>query len=196
MEYTNHGVELALTSPDREKRTSLGVVTPYDNDDDGRKKRKTTYKFVKSEEVTPKNLMANACEAYMISLRGNIDLFYFEQGQTEAYVNPLVELLTTEKSDMHNWRVHKEQLTKMSKIIAVVPRRVSRAEDEPEWKFVATKLDPNAKFKKHYFVSYDDTGATKESKKERLEAMLKVRRTISNGYCLFESKLFLPLHVE
>ena len=38
------------------------------------------------------------------------------------------------------------------------------------------RLDETAKFKKHYFVSYDPKRATKQDKKERLENVLMVRR--------------------
>ena len=164
-----------MVSPLREKRHFGTIVSP-DNDAEGSmKKRQSKYKFKEIEDVIPKNLMSNACEAYMISLRGNIDLFYFEQGQTEAFVNPVVELLLGKKSDMHNWEFHKKQLSDISKIIAVIPRRKRLEEDEPEWKYVASKLDPNAKYKKHYFVSFDSKKSTHEKKKEQLESVLKVR---------------------
>ena len=159
-------------SPEREKRSIDAIVTP--SNDEGRNKRnKSKFGFKAIDEVVPKNLMANACEGYMISLRGNIDLFYFEQGQTEAFVNPIVELLVGTKNDMHNWRIHKEQLSKISKIIAVVPRRKNRNEDEPEWKHIPRKLDPNAKFKKHYFVSYDAMNSSKEEKKNACKVCLR-----------------------
>ena len=170
MENNNY---TSVSSPLREKRAAQTVVTP---NVDSQYKKKSKYEFKTTNDVVPKNLMANACEGYMISLKANIDLFYFEQGQTEAFVNPVVELLLGKKNDTHNWRIHKEQLSKISKIIAVVPRRKSWKEDEPDYKFSPTKTDPNAKFKKHYFVSYDPMKSTKEDKKERLESVLTVRR--------------------
>ena len=164
-----------MESPLREKRSLETVVSPDDDNGGKKNKRQSKYKFKEIRDVTPKNLMSNACEAYMISLRGNIDLFYFEQGQTEAFVNPVVELLLEKKTDMHNWEFHKKQLSDISKIIAVVPRRKCLKEDEPEWKYVVSKLDPNAKYKKHYFVSFDPRKSSPEQKKERLESVLKVR---------------------
>lgn len=168
-------------SPVREKRVSTTVITPNNVQE---KRKKTKYEFKKSQDVIPKNLMSNPVEAYMIKLRGNIDLFYFDQGQTEAFVNPVIDLLTGKGDDTHNWKVHKEQLSTHSKIIAVVPRRKSRNEDEPEWKFVATKTDPNAKFKKHYFVSYDEKGddVSQEERKSRLESVLKVWNVLNFRY--------------
>ena len=171
----DNGSNTRLSSPSSEKRVVQNVITPNVEE---RSNKKAKYDFKTTHDVVPKNLMSNVCEGYMISLKANVDLFYFEQGQTEAFVNPVVELLLGKKNDTHNWRIQKEQLSKISKIIAVVPRRKSWKEDEPEYKFNPTKNDPNAKFKKHYFVSYDPKRSTKQDKKERLESVLTVRRNI------------------
>jgi hypothetical protein len=173
------------TPPRPEKRGLETVVTPSHNGEEEEMTRKVAraskYSLKLQEDVSLMNTMSNACEGYMISMRGNIDLFYVEQGQTEAFVNPVMELLFG-NSDMHNARFHKEQLYKRSKIIAAVPRRVSLLVDEPQMKHGGTKTDPEAKFKKHYFVSLtDDATESVDEKKKRLEGILSVR---SRSQCI------------
>jgi hypothetical protein len=175
--------ETTEASPPRPEKRGIHqtVVTPSQeggNEEEmmTKKVRPSKYSLKLQEDVSVMNMMSNACEGYMISMRGNLDLFYVEQGQTEAFVNPVMELLFG-SSDIHNAKFQKEQLYKKSKIIAVVPRRVSLNVDEPQMKHGGTKADPDAKFKKHYFVSLSDNAMESiDEKKERLEGILSVRK--------------------
>lgn len=148
---------LLLSSPDWEQ-TGLGnVVTPTKSS-----KTVSKYSLKKHDDVVPANLMSSAFGAYMIAMRGGIDLFYFEQGQTEAFVNPLVETMFG-KCDEHNWDVRRKQLMEDTKIIAVIPRRMSLRCDESQYE--TSGSNPKNKRKKHYFVRYDPNGCSKEEKK-------------------------------
>ena len=110
----------------------------------------------------------------MISLKGNIDLFYFEQGQNEVFVNPLVQLLFGENNKQgHSYMAKKEALLKTTNIVAVVPRRMNLQNDEPQWKI---NQNNKGKFKKHYFIRFDPTlSPSKECKKKALQALVSVR---------------------
>jgi hypothetical protein len=172
------GNEYTEGSPSRpEKRGLETVVTP--NDEAGKEERnkiaRSKYSLKVHHEVSPKNMMSSKSEGFMIRMRGNIDLFFVDQGQTEAFVNPIIELLFEQKNTRYDDRFKREQLYAATKIIAVVPRRVSLKSDEPEMKGGSPTKDGNAKFKKHYFVSLGDPEDSQEEKKKRLQSVLEVR---------------------
>jgi hypothetical protein len=145
-------------------------VTPNRNEI-GRKRDCVLRPF---RDVRPRNLMSTVSEAYMISMKGNIDLLFFEQGVGEAFVHPLVDLLfPTRESDGR--KEERKKFFEDTKIIAVVPRRTSFEVDEPVLKSVANKDGTVQKYKMHYFVRYDPSSSTLESKKKSLQAAVEVR---------------------
>ena len=157
-------------------KNNEGTHRRYDSDDSVASKRNKSskYSFKKYKDVSPRNFMSSASGAYMISLKGNIDLFYFEQGQNEVFVNPLVQLLFGENNkQVHGYMAKKEALLKATNIVAVVPRRMNLQNDEPQWKI---NQNNKGKFKKHYLIRFDPTlNPSKESKKKALEALVSVR---------------------
>jgi hypothetical protein len=158
-------------SPERQKRHHA-AVTPDNHDvERGRRMQVGLSKLKSFDDVKQRTFMGSSCEAFMVGMRGNIDLFYFEQGGTEAFVKPLMDALFNDKEDVDEV-VLRNNLRRATKIIAAVPRRRSVDVNEPQWK--SAKGNEGSVYKKHYFVRYDPELSTLQEKKDNLQRALKV----------------------
>lgn len=150
---TSDGMEPAKVTPQKEKR-----------------QKTSKYGQKKNTEVISKNIMSKVTEAYMFTLRGGIDLIYFDSGLTEGFgIHYLNNLLFNEHEDAKT-RKTKEVIKGKSGIIAVVPRRVSLQVNQAQLRID----DKGNKFKKSYFVRYSpDKASSTEEKKKCLDLLVQ-----------------------
>jgi hypothetical protein len=167
----------APLSPERQSKNDIAVTPDGPILQQLHRKRQWTDYLKRFVDVKPRNLMMNPCEAFVISMKGNLDLIYFDQGSSEAFVKPLIDILFYAGEDDATMS-ERDELRQKTKIIAVVARRVSFDVDEPQYKTVKSDNTVNASYKKQYFVRYDARFSTVSEKKQNLEAALRVRSVL------------------
>ena len=142
---------------------SANVVSPPPKTNMSGTKRLCMFKDPSS--ITPKSCLTNPVEAYIVSMRGGIDLMYFDQGDDEGFMFPLMELLfpTPGKKKPNNDVILKRATVfKATGIVSAVFRRISLDNNEAMLK--------ESNFKKVYFVRYDGAQSTTVARKQALQA--------------------------
>lgn len=115
-------------------------------------------------------------EAFIISVKGGLELIYFDAGGTEGYgTHYLRDLLFGDLPGNIN-KERKERVQEKADIVAFVPRRESFFCNFPQTK------EPDEKgnrYKKRYFVRYAGTGieSTKEEKEKCLKCLVAYMNT-------------------
>lgn len=184
METTNNSMNVRTLNVEGDKdkkRKMAGEVTP------DKKQRQGKIVLRGIDEIEPRNLLSTHPELYYVTMKGEIDLIYCDQGATEAFVYPVITKMFSVRSDDHTGKIHQRDLKEVTRVIAVASRRKSKELNEPEMKSGSARNE-TAKFKKCYFVrlkEYDDyVSENKEGKIKALEAIAKVNTVIHNCVCV------------
>jgi hypothetical protein len=128
------------------------------------------------EEIEPRNLMGNNSELFCLDLRGQIQLIWCDQGSNEGFLQPFSALYFHSNPNDREAQRKVQELRKITKIIAMVPRRKNRIENEPIMKPPGKGDNGVSRFKKCYLVRFCPLGSCAEEKEAALCAIAEVRR--------------------
>ena len=128
------------------------------------------------DEIEPRILMGNNPEMYIAEAQGGLEFIYCDQGLSEGFINPFTvkyfHVNPEDRTGMNNLAKYK----KITKIIAIAPRRKSATENEPAMKPAGKSDNQTVKYKKSYLVRYCPEGSTSSEKHTALQAITDVSK--------------------
>jgi hypothetical protein len=160
--------EPEVINPYKRVQTSPAEVSPGGEPD---KKKQKSFQFVSSfrsnGSIQPKNFMISGVEINTIRPVGDfINLVYFEQADDEGYVHPLVTFISSPKADSPG----RTEFLKVTGVVAVVPRRLSKEKNIP----VMKTTDGRTQYKKCYLVCLKPSGYDELSTRKCLDTIASV----------------------
>ena len=119
--------------------------------------KRQKYELKKFKEVKERNLMTNNPEFYVETMKGGfLQLVWCDQQGKEGFIHPFLDKLFDKAPRHLNEYARIKQVTN---VIAQVPRRFSKAINEPQMK----DGKDNNRYKKSYLVRYSPSGFSYES---------------------------------
>jgi hypothetical protein len=136
------------------------------------KRKKIGFVMKTLDEVMPKSLVTSNSEVYIESMRGYIDLIWFDRHNEEAFIDYLVKYFFPKSEDnrIHGSRAVQKKLG----IISMCPRRVSRHDNAPQMKQPGKNDGGIPKFKKAYFVRYAPNGSDYKTRQQVVTELTQV----------------------
>ena len=155
------------------KRKTDRAVSPESTKKNG---KHCQHELQQWKDIVPRNFMGNNPELFCLDLPGNIQPALFcDQGPNEGFAQPFAAPCFHTRDDDKDGQKKLARLQEMTKIVAMVPRRMSRSENEPIMKPLAKGETGLPRFKKCYFVRFCPYGSSSEDKQQALKAIAEVR---------------------
>jgi hypothetical protein len=140
------------------------------------------YEAKQWEDIEPRNFMVNNPELFCFDLLGNIQLISCDQGSNEGFIQLFTAMYFHTKKDDRDGQRRLHRLKEVTKIIAMVPRRKSRFQNEPVMKPPGKSDNGMVCFKKCYLVRYCPDGTTPQDTELALNAIAEVRLLKGEGF--------------
>ena len=141
------------------------------------------------KSMLPSYFLGTVPEMFVIELQGGIELIYCNQGNSEAFVQPLVNAFFQVPPENKTAVALRKELVEKTQILCVVPRRVSHKENVPQTK--PAQNGTTTVYKKMYFVRYPGYSLNNnETRRNVLETLADVSGMISKFLYNFFSNFF------